>query len=197
MELLLITKNENKHYVLIKDFNKSMYNQTKHEERKHFCMCCLQCFSSERVLTTHNDNCIQVNGTQAINISTKDNNILKFNNFNKQQSVPFVIYADFEAITENIQGCQPNDNKSYTEAYKKHTDCGYGYKVVCCYDDKYTKPIEIYRGKNAVYGFMEKMLEEVKYCKTMMCKFFNKSLKMTGKDEEKFQKANKDILRRY
>ena len=31
MELLLITKNEKKHYVLIKDFNKFMFNQTKHK----------------------------------------------------------------------------------------------------------------------------------------------------------------------
>ena len=29
MELLLITEGENKHYVLIKDFNKFMFNQTK------------------------------------------------------------------------------------------------------------------------------------------------------------------------
>ena len=59
MELLLVTKDENKHYVLIKDFNKFMYNQTKHKERKHFCMYCLQCFSSERVLNNHKDNCIK------------------------------------------------------------------------------------------------------------------------------------------
>ena len=139
MELLLVTKDENKHYVLIKDFNKFMYNQTKHKERKHFCMHCLQCFSSERVLNNHKDNCIQVNGTQAVNMPTKDNNTLKFNNFHKQQPVPFVIYADFEAITEKIYGCQQNNESSYTEAYQKHTDCGYGYKVICCYDDKYTK----------------------------------------------------------
>ena len=139
MNLLLITDDENKHYVLIKDFNKFMYNQTKHRERKHFCMFCLQCFSSERVLTDHKENCIQVNGTQAIKMPTKDNNILKFENFHKQQQVPFVIYADFEAITERIQKCQPVDNKSYTEAYQKHKDCGYGYKIVCCYDDKYSK----------------------------------------------------------
>ena len=49
--------------------------------------------------------------------------ILKFENFHKQQAVPFVIYADFEAITERIQRCQPVDNKSYTEAYQKHKDC--------------------------------------------------------------------------
>ena len=189
MELLLITENENNHYVLIKDFNKFMYNQTKHEHRKHFCMHCLQCFSSDRVLINHKDICIQVNGTQAIKMPTKDNNILKFNNFHKQQPVPFVIYADFEAITEKIHGCQQEGKKSYTEAYQKHTDCGYGYKVVCCYDDKYTKPIQLYRGENAVYKFMENMLEEVKWCKKVMKKHFNKPLKMTKENEDEFKKA--------
>ena len=189
MELPLITKDENKHYVLIKDFNKFMFNQTRHKGRKHFCMFCLQCFSSERVLNNHKDNCIQVNGAQAVKMPTKDNNILKFNNFHKQQPVPFVIYADFESITEKISGCKPNNDKSYTEAYQKHTDCGYGYKVVCCYDDKYTKPVQIYRGEKAVYKFMKKMLEEVKYCKKTMKTFFNKPLKMTQDDEEEFQKA--------
>ncbi|KAL9964574.1 hypothetical protein ACROYT_G028231 [Oculina patagonica] len=190
MNLLLITENENKHYILIKDFNKFMYNQTKHKEKKYFCMHCLQCFSSERVLNDHKDNCIQVNGTQAVKMPDKDNNILKFNNFHKQQQVPFTIYADFEAITEKISGCKPNDDKSFTEAYQKHKDCGYGYKVVCCYNDKYSKPVQIYRGEKAVYKFMEAMLDEVKYCKTTMRKFFKKPLKMTQDDEDAFQKAN-------
>ena len=191
MNLLLITENEKKHYVLIKDFNKLMYNQTKHKERKHFCMYCLQCFSSERVLTDHKENCIQVNGTQAIKMPDKDNNILKFNNFHKQLPVPFVIYADFEAITEKIHGCQPNNDKSYTEAYQKHTDCGYGYKVVCCYNNEYSKPEKIYRGEKAVYKFMEAMLEEVKYYKKVMKNKFNKPLRMTKDGKLKFQKAEK------
>ena len=189
MNLLLITENENNHYVLIKDFNKFKYNQTKHKEKMHFCMHCLQCFSSDRVLNNHKEICIQINGTQAVKMPDKDNNILKFNNFHNQQPVPFVIYADFEAITEKIHGCQPNSNKSYTEAYQRHTDCGYGYKVVRCYDDKHTKPIQLYRGEKAVYKFIENMLEEVKYCKKVMKKFFNKPLKMTKEDEEEFEKA--------
>ena len=189
MNLLYITENENKHYVLIKDFNAFMYNQTKHKESKHFCMHCLQCFSSERVLYNHKDNCIKINGTQAVKMPTKDNNILKFNNFHKQLPVPFVIYADFEAITEKISSCQPNNNKSYTEAYQKHTDCGYGYKIVCCYDDKYTKDVQYYRGEKAVYKFMEAMLVEVKYCREVMKQEFNKPLRMTKEDEEEFQKA--------
>ena len=189
MNLLLITENENKHYVLIEDFNRFMFNQTKYEGKKHFCMNCLQCFSSERVLNDHRDNCIQVNGTQAVKMPDKHNNILKFNNFHKQQPVPFVIYADFEAITEKISGCQPNNDKSYTEVYQKHTDCGFGYKVVYCYDDKYSQPLKIYRGEKAVYTFREYLLDEVKYCKKIMNKEFNKALKMTKEDVKKFQKA--------
>ena len=121
---------------------------------------------------------------------TKDNNILKFNNFHKQIQVPFVIYADFEAITEKLYGCQPNDNKSHTEAYQKHTDCGYGYKLVCCYDDKYSKQVTIYRGEKAVYKFMEAMLEEVKYCRKVIKKYFNKPLRMAKEDEKDCKKAD-------
>ena len=190
MELLLITEGENKHYVLIKEFNKFMFRQNKHEHKKHFCMYCLQCFSREDVLTKHINNCISINGKQAINMPEKGDKVY-FKKHHKQLPVPFVIYADFEALTEKIQGCQPNNEKSYTEAYQKHTDCGYGYKVVCCYDDKYSKPVQIHRGENAIHKFMENMLEEVNWCKSKMKKHFNKPLKMTKEDEKDFQKAIK------
>ena len=130
LNLLLITEDEKNHYVLIKDFNKFMYNQTKHKDKKHFCMYCLQNFTTEKTLKNHSEICMVFNGKQAIEMPNKDNNKLEFNNFHKQLPMPFVIYADFEAITEKIHGCQPNDDKSYTETYQKHVDCSYGYKVV-------------------------------------------------------------------
>ena len=191
MELLLITEGRKKHYVLIKDFNKLMYNQTKHGCRKHFCMYCLQCFSSERVLNKHLENCIQLNGIQAVKMPTKDNSILKFNNYHKQQPVPFVIYADFEALLQKVERGQPDSDKSYTEEFQRHIDCGSAYKVVCCYDDKYSKEICIYRGENAVYKFLEQMLEEVNYCKDIVKREFNKPLKMTDDDELCFRLEEK------
>ena len=66
------------------------------------------------------------------------------------------------------------DRRSYTEVYQTHEDCGYVYKVVCCYKKKYSKPIQAYQGENAVYKFMEKMFEEVEYCKAVIKKCFNK-----------------------
>ena len=111
----------------------------------------------------------------------------------KNHHKPFVIYADFEVITEKLQSCKPN-NESFTEAYQNHKDCSYGYKVVCCYDDKYTKPAQSYRGENAVYKFIEKKLCEVNYCKKVMKNNFNKPLKMTDEGEQHFKKASKCLI---
>ena len=73
--------------------------------------------------------------------------------------------------------------------FQKHTDCGYGYKVVCCYNDKHSRPIRVYRGENAVYKFIEKMFEEVKYCQDVMKNYFNQPMKLTRQEEENYQKA--------
>ena len=139
----------------------------------------------------HANNCLTINGKQAVNMPKQGDNILKFNNFHKQLPVPFiVIYADFEAITKKVQGCEQCEEKekrSYTEAYQTHEDCGYGYKVVCCYKKKCSKPIQTYQGENAVYKFMERMLEEVEYCKAVVKKHFNKRLVMTEDDEQHFK----------
>ena len=186
LNLLLITEGEVKHYCLLKDFNKFMYNQTNHKERKHFCMYCLQCLSSKEHLEKHKVDCVEINGKQAIEMPSPGSKIA-FKNYRKQLPAPFVIYADFEAITEKVSEKAPQ--KSRTEQYQKHTACGYGYKVVCCYDDKFSKPIKIYRGKMAIQKFMEDMLAEVKYCKKVDITHFTKPLKMTYEDEESFKRA--------
>ena len=43
---------------------------------------------------------------------------IKFENYRRQLRVPFVIYADFEALTEKVKKCQQDGSKSFTEAYQ-------------------------------------------------------------------------------
>ena len=183
LNLLLLTEGEVKHYCLLKDFNKFMYNQTKHKERKHFCMYCLQGFSSKEHLEKHTVDCVEINGEQAIKMPEPGSKIT-FKNYRKQLPAPFVIYADFEAITEKV-----SHKKSRTEKYQKHIACGYGYKVVCCYDDKFSKPVKIYRGEMTIQKFMKDMLVEVEYCQEVVKTNFTKPLKMTDEDKESFQRA--------
>ena len=194
MELLWISdekeKHENSHYVLIKNFNQFMSTFSKHHGRKYFCLRCLRCCSSQRVLDKHREDCLLINGTQAIDMPSEGSKIY-FKNHNKMLPAPFAIYADFEAITEKIDGCQPSDGKSYTSTYQSHKACGYGYKLVCRYDNKYSKPVEIYRGEDAIDKFIVQMMREVKDCRRIVREQFQKQLNMTGENEIDFQNSTK------
>ena len=77
--------------------------------------------------------------------------------------VPFKIYADFERILKKVKSSDKN-NGSYTEKYQGHISCSFVYKVACV-DNRFSKKVVLYRGKNAVYMFIEAILEEYDYCK--------------------------------
>ena len=154
-----------------------MFRQNRHRYRLHFCRYCLQYFGSEEILNKHTQNCIVVNRKQAVRMP-KIGDSVQLKNCHKQLPAPFVIYADFEALTQKIDSCQPDDNKAYTEKYQKHVDCGYAYKLVCCYDDKFSKPIQPYGGEKGVYKFLEAIIKEAEYCKKVKKDYFNQPMNL-------------------
>ena len=105
-------------------------------------------------------------------------------NYFKQLPVPFKIYADFECNLKNVECYEGTCTKKYHE----HVPCSYAYKVVCI-DDRFSKPIVVYRGENAAYKFITVIPEERKYCKKIMKDEFNKNLIMTVEEEHLFQQS--------
>ena len=53
LNLLLTTEKDKSHYVFIKDFNRLMFSRTKHKDKKHYCMSCLQKFTTEQILSNY------------------------------------------------------------------------------------------------------------------------------------------------
>ena len=74
-----------------------------------------------------------------------------------------------------------NLKESYTNKYKKHIACSYGYTLVCV-DDNFSKPFKTYLGKDAVYNFVNGMMEECKYSSGGIKKHFTKELVMNKED---------------
>ena len=72
--------------------------------------------------------------------------------------------------------------------YQDYIPCSFAYKLVCV-DDRFTKPIVVYRGENGAFKFIEAILNEYEYCKRVAKKQFNKNLIMT-EEEEQFQSSN-------
>ena len=53
-------------------------------------------------------------------------------------------------------------------------------------NNNFSKPFKSYLGEDAVYSFINSVLEENKYFSDVTKKYFNKELVMTKKDDEYF-----------
>ena len=100
----------------------------------------------------------------------------------------FKIYADSEAVLKGVKSSDKN-NSSYTGKYQIHIPCSFSCKFICI-DNKFSKKIVFYRGKNAVYRFIKQFLKNIIIVKKMIKICFNKNLIMSTKDEERFQLSN-------
>ena len=181
LNVLLISNEEKSDYVLIKDFNRLMYSKTKHKDRKHFCMSCLQNFTTKEILNNHRERCLLINDTQAVKYET---GTIKFKDFNKQIPMPFKIFADSECLLKRI-----SVNKGgYTKLYQKHIPNSIAAKLVCV-DNRFTLPTKIFTGSNCIKEFIEWVFEQKKYCNQIINKHFNKKLKMTIEDEDNYQNS--------
>ena len=72
--------------------------------------------------------------------------------------------------------------------YQDHITCRFAYKFVCI-DDKFSKPILVFREENAAYKFIKAIIIEYGYCKKLMKKHFNK-FEVIEEEEKQFQSSN-------
>ena len=149
LNVLLISNEEKSHYVFIKDFNRLMCStvKTKNDHKKHFCMSCLQNFTTKEVLNNHRERCSLINETQAVKYET---GIIKFKNHKKQKPIPFIIYADSEFLVKRTN----ISLSEYTKLYQKHIPNSIGAKLVCI-DNKFASLTKIFTGSNCIKKFIE------------------------------------------
>ena len=93
---------------------------------------------------------------------------IKFKNYHRQLAAPLKISFDFECNVEKVENSDKSsdrgDNASYTEKYQYHIPYSFAYKFACV-DNKFSKPIVLFRGGKAVYKFIEAIRKEYYDCK--------------------------------
>ena len=154
LNLLLITEKGKSHYVLIKDFNRLMFSRTKHEDKKHYCMSCLQNFTTEEILSSQKKQCLLINGCQAVNY---ESGTMKFTNHNRQIPILFKIYADTECFLKRVNSYKGE----HTIKYQEHITNSIGAKLVC-FDDRFTLTSIIFEGKDCINKFITWVLDKQK-----------------------------------
>ena len=63
-------------------------------------------------------------------MSSENTKILEFNQYQKSDKAPFIIYADFERIIEKIDGCKNNPENSSTTKVSEHIPSGFSTSTI-------------------------------------------------------------------
>ena len=159
--LLLIEKDGVKHYCLVKNPSRLLSKQiSAHKEGTHLCFRCLNSFWCHKTLEKHWEYC---RNQEAVKINMPEKGtMLRFKHHERSEKVPFVIYADTEALIKPIQNCEPNPESSYTKKYQKHKPISFSYCIKCFDDNVYEPKLRNYTGEDAMEKFVEWIEEDVK-----------------------------------
>ena len=184
--MLLIEKADKFHYTWIKDLNRLRYDQNKHREKKHFCERFLHGYKREDLLEAHKPECQGI-GQTAVRVEMPPEGKFTFQNHHKQLPAPYVIYADFEALTTKVEGPELDPTKSNTQRTQHYETCSYCYVKVRC-DGKTEAPAE-YRGPNAAEHFLRALQEEERGIQKVLAKL--QAMRMTRADWESHRTASR------
>ena len=193
INLFLISDGEKQHYCWIKTMSRLLSSQVcRNGHERYFCYNCLNSFKTEEVLRKHKEYCHN-NEAVKIGLPKKEDLYIKFKNYERSMKVPFVIYADFECFTEEINTCQPNPQNSYTKRYQKHTPSGFCYLVKCFDDNIYKEKLVIYTKNSENDDVAQAFVEHLeKTVKDIYQKFkFLKEMIMTKTDKENYANAQR------
>ena len=159
--LLLIERDGVKHYCLVKNPSRLLSKQiSAHKEGTHFCFRCLNPFWSHKSLEKHWEYC---RNHEAVKINMPEKGtMLMFKHHELSEQVPFIIYADTEALIKEMQNCDPNPQNSYTKKYQKHEPISFSYYIKSFDDNVYKSKLRKYTGEDAMEKFVEWIEEDVK-----------------------------------
>lgn len=150
VNLLYIQKNGKGHYCLIKNLLRLVKRQvTDHKGNMFLCESCLQTFVSKTKFTSHNCN-------EILTELPEKNSYLQFKNFERQQKIKFIIYADFESI---LMKCNENTSEN-TRLYEIHQPSCFGYYICCSHDPKLNKYVT-YKGLDCVQVFVKYLIADI------------------------------------
>ena len=117
--LLMISNGEGWHYLAVKKLSALLRGITSYYQGDFYCLNCLHSFTTENKRESHEKECEHKDFCNIV-MPAEDTEILEFNQYQKSDKAPFVIYVDLECIIEGIDGCKNNPENSSTKKVGEH-----------------------------------------------------------------------------
>ena len=151
--MLLIISNQDKqwYYLAVKNLLALLRGITSQH-----CLSCVHSFATEKKLQSHKRVCKNKDFCNII-MSSEDIKILEYNQYQKSDKGPIIIYADLECIIEKIYGRKNNPEKSSTSKVSEHITSGFSKFTISLFRSIENKN-NMYRGKDR----LKKILKSVR-----------------------------------
>ena len=179
--LLMISNGENWHYLIVKSLSRLLRGITSNQDRDFYCLNCFHLYRTKNKLDAHKKIC-ENHEYCHIEMPTKYNNTIKYNQGEKSLKLPFIIYADLECLLEKINTCYNNPEESSTTKINKHTPSGYSISTHCSFDKSKNK-LNYYRRKDCMKRFCKDLREDA--TKIINCEKKD-MIPLTKKEEENY-----------
>ena len=153
----MITNGEKWNYLTVKNLPGLLRGITSTHKEDFYCLNCFRSYRTKNKLESHKKICENHNYCN-VEMPTKDNNLIKYNQGEKSIKLPFVVYADLECLLEKMSTCQNNPNESSTSEINKHMPSGYSIFTHCSFDQSKIK-LDHYRGKYCMKKFSKDLRE--------------------------------------
>ena len=139
--LLMIADGEKWNYLVVKNLPGLFRGITSNYKEDFYCLYCFRLYRTRDKLEAHKKICENHNYCN-VEMPTKDNNIIKYNQEEKSIKLPFVVYADLECLLKRMSTCQNNPNESSTTEINKLVPSGYSLFTYCSFDQTRNKPLQ-------------------------------------------------------
>ena len=146
--LLMINNGENWHYLVVTKLSGLLRGIISNHKEDFYCLNCFCAYSAKNKLEEHKKIC-ENNKYCNVEMPTKDNNTIKYNQGEKYIKLPFVIYADLECLLEKISTCQNNPNESSATEINEYAPLGYLLFMHSSLNKSKNK-LDYYRGKDCM-----------------------------------------------
>ena len=141
--------------IILQSKKLSIIREITSKNNNVYCLNCLHFVRTKNKLEPHQKVCANKD-LGNVNMPSEDTKILEFNQYQKFDKAPFIIYADLACKLENINGSYL-ENSSTTKVCK-HIPSGFSMSAISSFKITGNKH-DVYRGKHCMEMFCESLRE--------------------------------------
>ena len=154
---LMIPNIEGWHYLAVKKLSALLRGITPKHQGDFYCLNCFHSFTTENKCASHEKVCENKDFCNVI-MPSEDTKILEFNQYQKSDEAPFIVYADLEFLIEKFDRCKNNPENSSTTKLSECIRSGFSMSTISSFGSIENKH-DMYRGKDCMKKFCKSLRE--------------------------------------